>query len=76
LTRQELVCQKLYEHILLTGLRQGVPMGFDWITWSIWTLGLIILIVWIYVPTMEFMQLLKDRKKSAQKKLNSPDGPN
>jgi hypothetical protein len=38
-------------------------MAFDWITWSIWTLGLVILIVWIYVPAREFAQLLKDRKQ-------------
>lgn len=38
-------------------------MTFDWITWSIWTLGLVILIVWIYVPIKEFSQLLKDRKQ-------------
>ncbi len=42
-------------------------MTFDWITWSIWTIGLIILIVWIYVPAKEFTQLLKDRKKAGQK---------
>ena len=47
---------------------KGLEMAFDWVTWSIWTLGLIILVVWIYVPAKEFMQLLKDRKKSAAEK--------
>lgn len=37
-------------------------MYFDWVTWSIWAIGLVILIVWIYVPAKEFAQLLKDRK--------------
>ena len=37
-------------------------MVFDWVTWSIWTIGLVILIVWIYVPAKEFAQLIKDRK--------------
>ncbi|MEA2064177.1 MAG: hypothetical protein U9P14_10795 [Gemmatimonadota bacterium] len=37
-------------------------MYFDWITWSIWSLGLIILIVWIYVPIKEFKHLLKERR--------------
>jgi hypothetical protein len=43
-------------------------MAFDWVTWSIWALGMIILIVWIYVPTKEFMQLLRDRKKRSEGK--------
>jgi hypothetical protein len=43
-------------------------MNFDWITWSIWSLGVVILIVWIYVPIKEFKQLLKDR----QMKSDSP----
>jgi len=37
-------------------------MNFDWITWSIWLLGLVILIVWIYVPIKEFKQLLHERR--------------
>ena len=37
-------------------------MDFDWITWSIWSLGLVILIVWIYVPIKEFKQLLHERR--------------
>jgi hypothetical protein len=39
-------------------------MYFDWITWSIWLLGFIILIIWIIVPVKEFRRLLADRKKS------------
>ena len=42
-------------------------MAFDWITWGIWLLGVIILIVWIYVPAKEFMQLLRERKARAGK---------
>jgi len=42
-------------------------MHFDWVTWSIWTLGLIILVVWIYVPAKEFMQLLRERKTEVEK---------
>ena len=42
-------------------------MYIDWITWSIWFLGLIILMVWIYVPIKEFKTLLeKHRKKQHQ----------
>lgn len=37
-------------------------MNFDWITWSIWLLGLVILVVWIYVPIKEFRQLLHERR--------------
>jgi hypothetical protein len=39
-------------------------MYFDWITWSIWFTGLIILVVWIVIPLREFRRLLADRKKS------------
>lgn len=35
---------------------------FDWITWSIWLLGFIILVIWIWLPIREFRQLLKDRR--------------
>ncbi len=37
-------------------------MQFDWVTWSIFALGMIILIVWIYVPIKEFSQLFRDRR--------------
>jgi hypothetical protein len=36
-------------------------MYFDWITWSIWSLGFIILIMWIIVPIKEFLKLKQDR---------------
>ena len=32
-------------------------MYFDWITWGIWLIGLIILVIWIYVPIKEFKKL-------------------
>lgn len=40
-------------------------MYFDWITWSIWSLGFIILIMWIIVPIKEFLKLKKDRGEDA-----------
>ncbi len=40
-------------------------MYFDWVTWSIWSIGLVILIVWIYVPAREFAQLIKDRRRGS-----------
>lgn len=42
-------------------------MKFDWITWSIWALGLIILIVWIIVPVRELKTLIHARKKETKK---------
>jgi hypothetical protein len=39
-------------------------MYFDWITWGIWLIGLIILVIWIYVPIKEFKKLLAQQKKS------------
>ena len=46
-------------------------MYFDWISWSIWLLGLFILIVWVYVPIKEFKQLIKDRSANKNKAENS-----
>ncbi|MFH1069095.1 MAG: hypothetical protein V1794_05675 [Candidatus Glassbacteria bacterium] len=48
-------------------------MYFDWVTWSIWALGLIILIVWIYVPAKEFRQLLKERRERLAAAGKSPE---
>ncbi len=42
-------------------------MYIDWVTWSIWFLGLVILVVWIYIPIREFKTLLaKHRKKPSR----------
>ena len=27
---------------------------FDWMTWGVWLIGLIILVIWIVVPIKEF----------------------
>jgi hypothetical protein len=40
-------------------------MYFDWITWSIWLLGFIILVVWVWIPLKEFKKLLARRKEGA-----------
>ena len=42
-------------------------MYFDWITWSIWLLGFIILVVWIWIPLKEFKKLLAQRKADAER---------
>jgi hypothetical protein len=39
-------------------------MYFDWITWSIWLLGFIILVVWIVVPLKEFRKLVAEKRKA------------
>ncbi|MFN3694026.1 hypothetical protein [Ignavibacterium album] len=44
-------------------------MYFDWITWSIWLVGFIIMIIWILVPAREFRKLLQKRR-SEQSELN------
>lgn len=38
-------------------------MYFDWITWSIWCIGLVIMIVWIVVPLREFKRLMASKKQ-------------
>ncbi len=42
-------------------------MYVDWITWSIWLIGFIILVVWIYMPLKEFKRLLALRKEQRLK---------
>lgn len=37
-------------------------MKFDFITWGIWSLGFIILVVWSYISLKEFVQILRRRK--------------
>ena len=38
--------------------------GIDVITWGIWLLGFIILIVWIYIPIKEFKSMIKERNNA------------
>ena len=38
-------------------------MYIDWVTWSIWSLGFIILVLWTVIPLKEFFKLKKDREK-------------
>ncbi len=42
--------------------------GIDIITWSIWLLGFIILIIWIYIPIKEFKKMIEERKEAAVEK--------
>ena len=35
--------------------------NIDFITWGLWLIGLIILIVWIIIPVREFKNLVKKR---------------
>jgi len=58
---------------VITYQPQERSMYFDWVTWSIWALGLIILIVWIYVPAKEFRQLLKERRERLAAAGKSPE---
>lgn len=41
-------------------------MYFDWLTWSVWSLGLVLLVYWLFQATSEFREII-----SAQKKLLS-----
>ncbi|HLE31779.1 MAG TPA: hypothetical protein VJB38_04135 [Bacteroidota bacterium] len=39
---------------------------FDWITWSIWLVGFIILVVWIVVPYREFKKILRKHRSEGR----------
>ncbi|MGB6031923.1 MAG: hypothetical protein WBG80_06335 [Bacteroidota bacterium] len=51
-------------------------MQFDWITWSIWLVGFLILVVWIWVPYREFKRLIRTRAEARAAEDTGPDqGP-
>ncbi len=39
---------------------------FDWITWSIWLIGFIILIIWIVIPYKEFKDLMRKHRNKTE----------
>ncbi len=43
-------------------------MYFDWVTWSIWAVGFIILVIWVWVPAKEFKRLQRKIKESRQER--------
>lgn len=43
-------------------------MYIDWITWSIWAVGLTILIIWIIIPVREFKKLVQKKRKELRDK--------
>ncbi len=40
-------------------------MDFDWITWSIWLIGFIVLVVWTWIPIREFRRLVAQRRQAS-----------
>jgi|KBSMisStaDraftv2_1062788.scaffolds.fasta_scaffold3725116_2 hypothetical protein len=45
-------------------------MYIDWITWSIWSLGLTLLLYWLFETTREFKALFARKKERIH---GSPD---
>jgi hypothetical protein len=39
---------------------------FDWITWSIWLIGFLILVVWVWIPIKEIKMIVKKKHKQQQ----------
>jgi len=50
-------------------------MTVDWVTWSIWLVGFLIMVIWILVPIREFKRLLATRKTQEESKKASPGKP-
>jgi hypothetical protein len=42
-------------------------MLFNWLTWLIWGIGVVILIFWVFQTIREFKVLLSEHKKTAYK---------
>jgi len=45
-------------------------MFFDWVTWSIWGMGVLILIVWMVETIKEFKALLFEETKNKRTNTN------
>ena len=43
-------------------------MYFDWITWSVWTLGLILLLYWLFKTTREIKEIIISQNKQHSNK--------
>jgi len=41
-------------------------MYIDWVTWSIWLIGFVRMLIWIFIPVREFKKLVQ-QKRSEQK---------
>ena len=50
-------------------------MSIDWVTWSIWLVGFLIMVIWILVPIREFRRLLARRKTQGESEKASPGEP-
>jgi uncharacterized membrane protein YcjF (UPF0283 family) len=50
-------------------------MTVDWVTWSIWLVGFLIMVIWILVPIREFRRLLAKRKTQEESEKASPGKP-
>lgn len=48
-------------------------MYFDWITWSIWLVGFIIMVIWILVPVREFKRLVQQKRAEREAAGNKND---
>lgn len=46
-------------------------MYFDWRTWGIWFIGLVILIIWIFIPIREFKKVLEKKRHDLNKNNHS-----
>ncbi len=43
-------------------------MYFDWVTWSIWLVGFIIMVIWIFIPLKEFKKLVQQKRADEKSK--------
>ena len=47
-----------------------IVFGIDIITWGIWLLGFMILLIWIYIPIKEFKKMIAERKETFNNNVN------
>jgi len=48
---------------------------FDWVTWSIWLVGFVILVIWIIFPLKEFVSIVKEQHAAHRERTAAQEAP-
>lgn len=48
---------------------------FDWVTWSIWLVGFVILVIWTIFPLKEFAAIVKAQHAAHRQRMAAGEDP-
>lgn len=48
---------------------------FDWVTWSIWLVGFVILVIWTIFPLKEFVAIVKAQHAAHKERMAASQKP-